>query len=131
MMWKHNLWKSEYNVSILLCFLSLLFFNTVNVSIDSNPVPVICTAGIECSLSCTVNGVPSPTVSWLQNDVAVSDRYDISNSSTYDQTNSVLLIRNANLTHNGNYTCVGTNSLVANSSATSSIARLTVNCKFA
>ena len=101
----------------------------MNVSIEVDPQSVTCIAGRQCNISCTVIGVPSPSVSWYQNNISVTEIYNISNVSSYDRTISLLLISNVDLIHNGKYHCTGTNSLVATASASSSPAELTVNCK--
>jgi len=72
--------------------------------------------GDACLLSCKAEGNPLPTVQWFKDDICIdnSPQYQI----TYNNGEALLKIEHTNSsTHRGKYTCVATNRLGSDSTA--------------
>ncbi|KAL4132316.1 hypothetical protein QTP88_009488 [Uroleucon formosanum] len=72
--------------------------------------------GDACSLSCKAEGNPLPTVQWFKDEICIDNnpQYQI----TYNNGEALLKIEHANSsTHSGKYTCVATNRLGSDSTA--------------
>ncbi|CAI6344104.1 unnamed protein product [Macrosiphum euphorbiae] len=72
--------------------------------------------GDACSLSCKAEGNPLPTVQWFKEDICIdnSPQYQI----TYNNGEALLKIEHTNSSsHSGKYTCVATNRLGSDSTA--------------
>ena len=81
--------------------------------------------GNNVTLSCTVDGNPKPSISWIKDvsPVSTSGNPRIS----FGTDNKQLIITNVNRSDHGEYQCVASNSL---GNATSSAATLNVQCKY-
>lgn len=79
--------------------------------------------GETCLLSCKAEGNPLPTVQWYKEEVCIDNdpQYQI----TYNNGEALLKIDYANTSNNGKYTCVASNRLGSDSTAT----KLLVNSK--
>lgn len=79
--------------------------------------------GQAATMYCTASGQPPPSISWLHNGAPVSGNVQISNSSSF---NSTLTVLNVQSSDEGNYQCMATNSL---GSALSNNATLYIACE--
>ena len=95
------------------------------------PRSSVCTAGGPCNLTCSVEGVPLPTVTWSQNGSPVpkASLVETEPSSFYSGV-STILFKDVSLGNAGSYGCQASNLLVEHMSASSSDAVLTVHCEF-
>ena len=106
-----------YN-NFLYCLLMITDLDQPNItSTDNRPVE-----GSDVTLSCTVDGQPTPAISWTMNGSPLNTSGDSRISFTEDD----LTIANVNRTDSGEYHCVAENSL-RNVSSTAST--LSVQCE--
>jgi len=78
---------------------------TVNAVIIAGPEDLIVSKGSNVSVKCETDGYPKPTIQWLLNNTALtaSDKHIIRSDG------DSLLIMNADLSDEGNYSCVASN----------------------
>ena len=115
-------------VSAMLLSIKIFLFVEFPVAPEISQPPMNATKveGEDVVFSCSVDGNPSPVVTWTKNgeelNVAANSRINV--LSTHN--NHSLTITNVNRSDAGQYTCVASNSV---SSSTSSAATLTVQCE--
>ena len=110
----------------LQCLLCLFVEFTVAPEISQPPKNASEVEGQDVVFSCSVDGNPSPVVTWTKNgeelNVTANSRINVLSTNN----NHSLIITNVNRSDAGQYTCVASNSV---SSSTSSAATLTVQCE--
>lgn len=105
----------------------------MNPSIAQAPNSVTCTVGKSCEMSCLVEGVPSPLVSFWKGNTLITNSNGIDlveTVSNYTHKGISLSISSTELSIVGTYSCQGTNFLVSNETVDSNEAMLTVHCEF-
>lgn len=96
----------------LLQFDSLFFLppssKTVPPSIVESPTDVIVSAGQTVEIRCSAYGAPKPIITWIKNNVHITDanRYSVSSSGA-------LTIRDVGKNDEGRYECAARNSIGA------------------
>lgn len=106
----------------------------MNPVVDEAPDSVNCVRGKQCELSCLIEGVPAPLVTFIKNGdhvVVEAGRSDLKlvNSSNYTHSRLQLVIEHTQLQDSGQYACNATNTLNTTQMVFSVEAQLTVHCK--
>ena len=84
--------------------------------------------GRPCILSCLIEGVPSPYVSFWKGDTEILEGLE-ETISNYTHKGLAMKIDETEISAVGTYTCRGTNSLVSTESVESDSVTLTVYCE--
>ena len=82
--------------------------STVPPSIVESPTDIIVTAGQRVEIRCSAYGAPKPIITWIKNNVHITEanRYSVSSSGT-------LTIEEVGKTDEGRYECAARNSIGA------------------
>ena len=102
-------------------------------TITQPPVDTTCVEGTSCQLTCLVEGVPSPNISFWKNNYLVEEETGIELMTTvnnYTHRGVTLNFTSIRLSDVGNYSCHADNDLVKPARDQSDNITLTIHCKF-
>ena len=99
---------------------------SVRPAVVRNPSGQVVNISNTITISCEINGIPNPTITWLKdNQIVDSSKYTITSIGMSELSNLTLV--NATLSDDGNYRCKGENTA---GTIYTSEAALVIHCKF-